>query len=50
VDEERIRKLEKKIESLQSRLPAHSVPSRMIQELEDLEEELAAARASASRK
>ncbi len=47
MDDERVRELEKKIEDLQSRLPAHSIPPRMIEELEDLEEELEAARAAA---
>ncbi len=46
MDSERIRELEKKIEELQARLPAHSIPPRMIEELEDLEEELEEARAA----
>ena len=32
--------LEKKIEELKKRMPAHSVPIDMMQELEDLEDEL----------
>ncbi len=32
--------LERKLWDLESRLPAHSVPARMIAELEELEEEL----------
>ena len=32
--------LEKKIEELKKRMPAHSVPIEMMQELEDLEDEL----------
>ena len=37
---EEILGLEKKIEELKGRIPAHSVPVTMLQELEDLEEEL----------
>lgn len=37
----RITVLEKKIEDLKKRLPAHSVKPGMIEELEQLEEELA---------
>lgn len=36
----RIKELEKQIEELKSRWPAHSVPPTMLQQLEDLEEEL----------
>jgi len=36
----RIRELEKQIADLEARLPAHSTPPAMIQELEELEEEL----------
>jgi hypothetical protein len=36
----RIRELEKQIANLEARLPAHSVPPAMIEELETLEEEL----------
>ena len=32
--------LEHKIEELKGRIPAHSVPVKMLQELEDLEDEL----------
>lgn len=35
-----IDELEKKIKELEDRLPAHSIPAVMLQELEDLEEEL----------
>jgi prefoldin subunit 5 len=37
-----ISNLEKKIEDLKKRIPPHSVPIDMIQELEDLEDELSA--------
>ena len=37
---EEILRLEKKIEELKSRMPAHSVPIEMMQELEDLEDAL----------
>ena len=37
---DRARKLERQIEELKSRWPAHSVPPAMLQQLEDLEEEL----------
>ncbi len=47
MDYQRIKEIEKKIEDLKARMPAHSVPIRMIEELEDLEDELAAAKASA---
>ena len=36
--------LEKKIEELKKRMPAHSIPIEMMQELEDLEDELNAKR------
>ncbi len=39
---EEILALEKTIEELKKRMPAHSVPIEMMQELEDLEEELSA--------
>jgi len=51
---DRARKLERQIEELKSRWPAHSVPPAMFQQLEELEEELESAslrnviRASAS--
>lgn len=38
--ESRIWELEKRINDIRRRLPAHSVKPRLIQELEDLEEEL----------
>ena len=44
MNEERVRELEKMIADLQARLPAHSIPPRMIEALEDLEEELEAAK------
>ena len=37
---EEILVIEKKIEELKKRMPAHSVPIDMMQELEDLEDEL----------
>ena len=37
----KIAELESRIDSLKMRMPAHSVPVSMMQELEDLEEELA---------
>jgi len=37
---DRARKLERQIEELKSRWPAHSVPPAMFQQLEELEEEL----------
>jgi hypothetical protein len=36
----RIEELEKQIEELKSRWPAHSVPPTMLQQLDELEEEL----------
>ena len=36
----KIIELEKKIQELKDRMPAHSLPVSMMQELEDLEEEL----------
>ena len=42
-----IKELEIKIADLKSRLPAHSVPPSMWQELEELEEELEKARGQA---
>ena len=39
---EEISTLEKKIEELKKRMPAHSVSIEMMQELEDLEDELSA--------
>ena len=40
MDTDKIKEIEEKIADLQGRWPAHSVPVRMWQELEDLEEEL----------
>ena len=40
MDTDRIRELEEKIAELKARIPAHSVPPSMWQELEELEEEL----------
>ena len=37
---DRVRDLERQIEELKSRWPAHSVPPAMFQQLEELEEEL----------
>ena len=37
---DKIREIEEKIAELKARWPAHSVPVRMWQQLEDLEEEL----------
>ena len=37
---EEIVALEKKIEELQRKMPAHSTPVKMMQDLEDLEDEL----------
>lgn len=37
---ERVAELERRIADLRARLPRHSVPPAMLQELEDLEEEL----------
>lgn len=39
--EDRVQELRKRIADLRARLPKHSVPPAMLQELEDLEEELA---------
>ncbi|MDA8188779.1 MAG: hypothetical protein M0T85_11610 [Dehalococcoidales bacterium] len=45
---DRVKELEKLIEDLKSRMPAHSIPPRMIEELERLEDDLAEALASAN--
>jgi len=37
---DRIEELEKKIKEIRSRIPPHSIPPQMLEELEDLEEEL----------
>lgn len=42
--QKRIRQLERQIADIQARLPKHSVPSHMVLELEDLEDELDALR------
>lgn len=39
--QDRIIELEKQIKELEERMPAHSIPMGMMQELEDREEELA---------
>ncbi len=39
-DKEEIKELEKKIEELKKKMPAHSIPVSMMQNLEDLEDEL----------
>lgn len=44
--QERIEKLEQEIEQLNARLPKHSTPPAMIIALEELEDELEAARAA----
>jgi ATP phosphoribosyltransferase regulatory subunit HisZ len=44
---DRIKELEKQIEELRSRWPAHSVKPAMIQRLDELEEELEKAREEA---
>ncbi len=41
----RVAELEARVEDLRRRLPAHSVPPALLIELEELEEELEAARA-----
>lgn len=41
IREDKIKQIEKLIADLKSRWPAHSVPPAMIQELDDLEDELA---------
>jgi len=38
--DERIIELEARIEEIRCRIPAHSVPPRMLEDLEELEEEL----------
>ena len=43
--EKRIKELEARIADLNARLPKHSVPTSMLIELDDLEEELEQARA-----
>jgi len=40
VSSERIKELEKQIEELKHRWPAHSVPPAMLQQLDELDEEL----------
>ena len=40
--------LQRRIDDLRARLPRHSVPPAMLQELEELEEELARRRAGAA--
>ena len=40
MSKEKIEELERKISELRNRIPPHSVPPRMLEELEDLEEEL----------
>ncbi len=41
---QRVRELESKIAELRRRIPPHSIPPAMLQELEELEEELERAR------
>ena len=45
MSEEKIKEIEEKIADLKARWPAHSVPPSMWQQLEDLEDELEAAKA-----
>ncbi|MDY6911099.1 MAG: histidine kinase [Chloroflexota bacterium] len=40
MNEEKIKGLEEKIAEVRSRIPPHSVPTYMLEELEELEEEL----------
>jgi len=40
MNEDRIKELERKIEEMRSRIPPHSIPPSMLEELEELEEEL----------
>ena len=44
MDDNKIKEIEAKITDLKARWPAHSVPPRMWQELEELEAELEAAK------
>lgn len=44
MSEDKVKEIEKKIAELKARWPAHSVPPRMWQELEDLEADLEAAK------
>jgi len=41
---QRITELERRLDDLQARMPAHSIPPAMIAELDELDEKLAAAR------
>jgi hypothetical protein len=43
---ELVKEIERKIAGLKARWPAHSVPPSMVQELEELEDELARAKAT----
>ena len=47
MDVDKIKDIEAKIADLERRLPAHSVPAAMLQQLEELEDELEQARAAA---
>jgi hypothetical protein len=47
--EDRIKELERRIEELKRQWPAHSVPPAMVQQLDDLEEELAMERKKAAK-
>ena len=48
--EKRIKELEARIADLNARLPKHSVPTSMLIELDDLEEELEQARSKLARR
>lgn len=44
-DQERLRVLERQLDDLKARMPAHTVRPAMMMEMEDLEEEIATLRA-----
>lgn len=48
-EQERIRELERRLADLEARLPKHTVPTAMMVEMEELEEALAALRASVAK-
>jgi hypothetical protein len=47
---DQIEELERRLADLKARMPAHSIPPSMMMELDDLEEELAKARARDEKK